>query len=188
MNLISDYNDVKIHTIQRTRLYMQGRPLISLWRKKQRNIPSCSSLPDLDLIDQELNGNYVSVDCGGWYFANSTRSCIAIELDPISSRLWKDVYFEYDYLTWHPTYLPSWPVLAYYSTYLKYCSLKDFLTFCSVWSEHHDKLLVAVDPTKIKFNYLKYQLETIVQCHVKHKRLKVLDKNNFKILFVLTNP
>jgi hypothetical protein len=140
------------------------------------------------LIDQELRGDFIAIDCGGWYFANNTRNCIAIELDPISQQLWPSVHFEYDYLTWHPTYLPAGPVLAYYSTYFKYCSLQDFLTFCSIWSEHHDKLIVAVDPTKIKFNYLKYHLETIVQSHVQHRLLRVLDKDNFKILFALESP
>lgn len=164
---------------------MQGRPLISLWRRKKRNLSLRGSLPNLDLIEQELTGDYVSVDCGGWYFANSTRSCIAIELDPISSRLWKEVYFEYDYLTWHPTYLPDWPVLAYHSTYFKYCALDDFLIFCKTWSERHQKLIVSLDPTKIKFNYLKYNLIDLLAQVLPNFTLRILQSEHFQLTFVI---
>lgn len=163
---------------------MQGRPLISQWHRRQRQRPSITSLPDLDLIEKELTSNFIALDCGGWYFANGARTCTAVEIDAISSQLWSDVYFEYDYLTWHPTYLPNWPVLAYYSTYFKYCELADFVLFCQIWSRAHD-LILALDPTKIKFNYLKYQLEEIIQSNVKDRKLDILNKNQFYLLCTL---
>jgi hypothetical protein len=184
MNPITNYDDIKIHDIQKVRLYMQGRPLISLWHRQQRKRSSVNLLPDLDLIDKELTGNFIALDCGGWYFANDTRTCTAVELDAISSKLWSDVYFEYDYLTWHPTYLPDWPVLAYYSTYFKYCELNDFVSFCQIWSRSHDMIL-ALDPTKIKFNYLKYQLEEVIQSNVKDRKFNILNKDNFYLLCTL---
>lgn len=184
MKLITDYDDIKIHKIQKVRLYMQGRPLVRLWHRQQRGRSLISSMPDLCLIDKELTNSFIALDCGGWYFANNTRSCTAIELDEISSKLWSDVYYEYDYLTWHPTYLPDWPVLAYYSTYFKYSELADFLAFCQIWSRSHD-LILALDPTKIKFNYLKYQIENIIQSKITDRTMRVLNKNNFHILFTL---
>lgn len=184
MKPITDYDDIQIHNIQKVRLYMQGRPLVSLWHRQQRGRSLISSMPDLDLIDKELTSSFIALDCGGWYFANDTRSCTAIELDEISSKFWSDVHYEYDYLTWHPTYLPDWPVLAYYSSYFKYSELTDFISFCQIWSRFH-ALILALDPTKIKFNYLKYQIEDIVQSKIEDRRVRVLNKDNFHLLFIL---
>jgi hypothetical protein len=71
------------------------------------------------LIDNELTGNYISLDCSGWYFENSIRKCTAIEISQESLRYRNDIIFEYDYDVWRPTYLNSDPVLAYFSTYFK---------------------------------------------------------------------
>lgn len=181
MNPITDYDDINPHRLQKLRLYMQGRPLISLWHQQQRGRKRPTQLPDLDIIDRELTGDFIALDCGGWYFANDTRSCTAIELDEISSQLWPDVHFEYDYLTWHPTYLPPQPVLAYYSTYFKYCELSDFIKFCEIWSRSHD-LILALDPSKIKYNYLKYQLEEIIKSNVPDRAVKILNRSHFHLL------
>ena len=166
---------------------MQGRPLVSLWHRQQRRKEGSVQLPDLDVIDQQLTEDFIALDCGGWYFANDARSCTAIELDEISGRLWSNVHFEHDYLTWHPTYLPPQPVLAYYSTYFKYCELADFIKFCEIWSRSHD-LILALDPTKIKHNYLKYHLEEIIRSSVPDRALKILNRSHFHLLAVLQKP
>lgn len=185
MNAIKNYDDISIHPIQRTRLYVQDRPLIRRWHRMHKGQSIGHCVPVLHAIDQELQGDYIAVDCAGWYFANANRNCLAIEIDPISSKFWPHVHFEYDYLTWHPTYLPPLPVLAYHSTYFKYCELTDFITFCRIWSENHPQVIIALDPTKIKFNYLKYRLEDLVKLHVPKSALRILHKDWFDLTFVL---
>lgn len=185
MNVVKDYNDIAPGWLQQTRLYMQGRPLVSLWRKKRNNIRY--ECPDyVTQIDRELTSDYVAVDCGGWYFSNQDRKCTAIELFDLSKRLWTDVHLEYDYLTWRPTYLPNVPVLAYHSTYFKYCTLEHFFTFVRIWGEQHPKLIIGIDPTKVKFNYLKYDFVDCVQKEFSQQfKLEVLARSNFNLLFTI---
>ena len=181
MNVVNDYRDLSVGKVQRARLYMQARPLSRLWRFKRKSIDH--ELPeDIDLIDKELVSDYISIDCAGWYFTNQQRNCIAIEIDPLAESLWFDVKFEYDYLEWRPTYLDDLSVLAYYSTYFKYCKLSEFINFCKVWSSAHRKVIVGVDPTKIKFNYLKHSLVNILKNHM---NLRVLIDQPCNLLFVI---
>jgi len=161
MKIINSYQELPICRLQQTRLYMQSRPLLQIWSKHRRGrISEISHY--LPVIDSELNGNFIAIDCAGWYFANSDRHCKSIEINPLSSKFWNDVHYEYDYLDWHPNYLPNWPVLAFYSTYFKYSELDKLLNFLDIWSQHHSKLIVGLDPTKIKFNYLKYNLLSVI--------------------------
>lgn len=184
MNIIDNYNQIKIGALQSTRLYLQGRPLLSLWSRKRRGIPVDHSKV-IELIESELTSDFIAIDCAGWYFATDEKKCIAIELIPQSSQYWDHVHFEYDYLTWHPTYLPNIPVLAYFSTYFKYCELSDFLTFCKIWTKEHSKIVIGVDPTKIKFNYLKWDLLDILADQLPDFEIQLLDKQDFSLLFTL---
>ncbi len=185
MNIINDYNQLPIGNLQKVRLYLQGRPLLSLWTRHRRKQPKL--LPDwVRQIDSELTEDFVAVDCGGWYFANQQRSCIAVELIELSSRYWNSVHYEYDYMTWHPTYLPAVPVLAYYSTYFKYCEFEDFLTFCLTWIKFHPKLIIALDPTKVKVNYLKFDLLESLQSRLPNCGFRVYDNSDFNLFFTIT--
>ena len=184
MKIIKDYNQLSIGSLQSTRLYLQARPLLSHWSKKRRGQTTVTNL-DMSLIDQELDSNYIAIDCAGWYFANDQRNCTAIELHDQSLRYWNQIYFEYDYLTWHPTYLSSDPVLAYYSSYFKYCQLDDLVTFCKIWAVNHSKLIIGLDPTKIKFNYLKWKLLDLLKLQLPNFQFKLLYKGNFELLFTV---
>lgn len=185
MKIINDYDDITPGPLQQTRLYMQGRPLISFWRKDKKHIKY--HRPNyINLIDQELDGNYISIDCGGWYFSNPRRQCVAIELHSRSQQLWPNIFFEYDYLTWCPDYLDPVPVLAYYSTYFKYCQFNDIVTFFNAWGQRHPKLVVGLDPTKIKFNYLKYDFLDLLSSQLDFdSKITVLEQSNFNLLFTL---
>jgi hypothetical protein len=185
MKIIENYNQIDIHPIQSTRLYLQGRPLLSLWSRKRRGRP-VKTTTEIELIDSELTSDFVAVDCAGWYFSNQTRHCTAVELMPQSSQFWHSVHFEYDYLTWHPDYLDhDQPVLAYYSTYFKYCELDDFLTFCKIWSAAHKKIIIGLDPTKLKYNYFKWDLVQLVSAHLPNCQIQILARNNFNLLFTI---
>lgn len=179
MPLIKTYQDLPIGPLQRARLYLQARPLASLHRKRRRSVPY-QEPADIKLIDRELTGDFISLDCAGWYFANSQRTCTAIEMFDYSLLLWPDVKFEYDYMDWRPTYLENQPVLAYYSSYFKYCALEHFLNFCDTWSDH--KLIIGLDPTKMKFNYLKYRLVDILS---ERYNVNILAAVDFNLLFTL---
>jgi hypothetical protein len=188
MKVIENYDKLPISRLQRTRLYMQGRPLSLLLRKKIKNIPY--QLPDyVKLINQELSNDFISLDCTGWYFENTNRKCTAIEIDQTSLKFnKKDIIFEYDYNVWRPTYLTSSPVLAYFSTYFKYSSLDTFENFCNIWGHDHSKLIIGLDPTKIKFNYLKYDLIDNLQSKLTFEHsIKILKDVPFELLFVITN-
>jgi hypothetical protein len=180
-NTVNSYQELPINRLQQIRLYYQARPLLQLWhaarRKKTVDIPV-----DIDLINQELDQNYIAVDCAGWYFSNSTRHCTAIELHNHSSKYWHNIHFEYDYLTWRPDYLHSGPVLAYYSEYFKYSTMDDFVHFCNIWSMNNSKLIVGVDPSKIQFNYLKFNLVELLQQKISTVSVRVLGPQ----LFVIT--
>jgi hypothetical protein len=184
MKIIEDYNQLSISSLQSMRLYLQGRPLLSHWSRKRRGI-LINKTPIIDIIDQEIFSDFVAIDCAGWYFANHQRKCTAIELHDLSLQFWNNVHYEYDYLTWHPTYLPNITVLAYYSSYFKYCDLDDFLTFCNIWSEKHSKIIIGLDPTKIKFNYLKWELLDLVRDQLPNAQFRILDKQNFNLLFTI---
>lgn len=170
--------------MQKTRLYLQGRPLLSHWLNQRKGRLSRHD-PHVQLIDRELTQDFVAIDCAGWLFANQHRTCTAIEIDQLSAKLWTNTHFEYDYLTWHPTYLAASIVLAYHSSYFKYCELEDFLTFCKIWSAYHPKLIIGLDPTKVKFNYFKFDLTQLVQGKVGHCNVRILDRQDFSLLFVL---
>jgi len=164
---------------------MQSRPLIQLWRKKRKNI-TFSAPQYIELINHELTPDFIAIDCAGWYFASDNRNCQCIELWENSKNFWHDVVFEYDYLTWHPTYLKPVPVLAYYSSYFKYSNFNDIMMFFNQWLRYHPKMIVGLDPTKIKFNYLKYDfLDLLVEQLKLQVKVKILDKSNFNLLFVL---
>jgi len=182
--IIENYNQLSISALQSTRLYLQGRPLLSLWSRKRRGRPITQSHA-INLIDSQLIDDFIAIDCAGWYFANNQRHCTAIELMPQSLKFWGDVHFEYDYLTWHPTYLSKQTVLAYYSTYFKYCELIDFITFCKIWADTHEKIIVGLDPTKIKYNYLKWDLIEILKSHLPDLCFQILDRNDFDLLFIV---
>lgn len=179
---VDSYQELPINQLQQSRLYYQARPLLQLWhaarRKKKVDIPV-----DVDLIDQELDQDYIAVDCAGWYFASSSRKCTSIELHAHSAKYWQDIHFEYDYLTWRPDYLHSGPVLAYYSEYFKYSTLDDFVHFCNIWSLNNSKLIVGVDPSKIQFNYLKFNLADQIQQKIPTVSVRVLGPQ----LFVITH-
>lgn len=185
MNVIDTYDQLPVGSLQKTRLYLQSKSLLSIDRKLQRrrliNLPS-----HVSILAQELNSDYIEIDCAGWLFAKlANTQCIAIELFDQSAKFWDPVYFEYDYLTWRPSYLPNWPVLAYYSTYFKYCELDVFLKFCQLWIQHHPKVIVGLDPTKIKFNYLKYDLKNIIAQSITDCSLRVLVDNHNDLIFSL---
>ena len=185
MKIINNYNELTIGSLQDTRLYMQGRPAVRLWRKKRKNIRYQE--PDwAKLIKRELTSDFIAIDCAGWYFADKGLNCQCIELWPKSKNLWNNTIFEYDYLTWHPTYLKPIPVLAYYSSYFKYSKLEDMFTFFNQWLLHHPKMIVGLDPTKIKFNYLKYDFVDLLLKNLQVQvQVKILQKSNFNLLLVL---
>lgn len=184
MKIITDYSQLDIGKLQSTRLYMQGRPLLRLW-SKTRHGSKINPVKSIRLIDSELTTDYIAIDCGGWYFANAQRHCTAIELNSMSSKYWNDVHYESDYLTWHPNYLSALPVLAYYSTYFKYSELEDFLMFCKIWSESHPKVIIGLDPTKVKFNYLKWNLLAIISERLPNLEITVLEQGFFSLLFTI---
>ena len=186
MNVINNYNQLTISPLQSVRLYLQSRPLLHYWNQK-RHKSAISPNAVINLIDKELDSDYISIDCAGWYFANDQRWCTAIELHDQSLRYWNDIYFEYDYLTWHPTYLKPLPVLAYFSSYFKYCELEEFLTFCNLWTQHHPKVIIGLDPTKIKFNYFKFNLLDLIHHKLPTLKIQVLQKKNFSLLFTLSS-
>ena len=185
MSMIENYNQLPISQLQQTRLYLQGRPLLHLWSRKRKGC-AVPANPVIEAIDRELDSDYIALDCAGWYFANDQRTCTAIELYDLSQQYWSQVHFEHDYLTWHPTYLPDQPVLAYFSTYFKYCELADFLQFCRTWLPHHPKLIIGLDPTKIKYNYFRFRLLDILKEHLPGCEIQVLDQQDFHLLFTLT--
>jgi hypothetical protein len=184
MNVINSYNQLPIGRLQENRLYLQSKPLVRLWRQLKKNLHTV--VPDTEkLLACELEDNYIELDCGGWIYADqNNKQCIAIEMFEQSKHAWNPMYFEYDYLTWHPNYLPDWPVLAYYSTYFKYSSLDDFVNFCQLWSHHHHKVIVGLDPTKVKLNYLKYDLKKII-ANSTDLRPRVLIEDYQHLVFVL---
>jgi hypothetical protein len=184
MNIIENYDQLPVSNLQLVRLYLQGRPLLSLWSKKRRGKDNVQP-KFVNLIDQELNSDYIAIDCAGWYFDNSQRQCTAVEIQHISSKYWHNIHYEYDYLVWHPSYLAPVPVLAYYSTYFKYSELEDFLKFCQIWSEQHPKLIIGLDPTKIKFNYLRYNLVDLVAQYLPDCKIRCLIQQDFDLLFVI---
>jgi hypothetical protein len=187
MKIIENYDQLDISPLQSTRLYLQGRPLLSLWSRKRRGVTiNCPRV--IELIESELTEDFVAVDCAGWYFDNPSRHCTAIELMPQSAQYWSHVHFEYDYLTWHPDYLCyNQPVLAYYSTYFKYCELDEFLNFCKIWADAHTKLIIGLDPTKIKYNYFKWDLLEIISSQLADYRIQLLDRTYFNLLFTIEN-
>ena len=173
-----------ISNLQQHRLYLQSKPLVRSWRRLKRNPTSILSNTE-NLLQTELINDYIEIDCGGWLFADrNNKCCIAIEMFEQSKNLWSPIHFEYDYLTWHPDYLPNWPVLAYYSTYFKYCGLDDFINFCCLWAQHHHTLIIGLDPTKIKFNYLKYDLKKIIVDSTNLQLRTLVNKYNH-LVFVL---
>ena len=183
--MINSYNDLEISYLQELRLYSQARPLLALYRKKRKCLPYYES-DDVRAIDKLLLTDYVAIDCCGWYFANSERSCTAIELHEISKKIYPSSLFEYDYLTWHPTYLSNATVLAYYSSYFKYCTLDDFVTFCNAWGSKHKKLIIGLDPTRVKFNYLKYNLLNILRERLEFPaKIMVITSEHNNLLFTI---
>ena len=185
MNVINNYSELSISQLQQTRLYVQGRPLIQLWRRKKKNIPT--TLPSfVSLIDRELTDDYVAIDCAGWYFDRPDRRCTAVELFPMIQTHWTNTHFEYDYLTWHPTYLQAPTVLAYYSSYFKYSTMSDMIKFFNVWGPHHKKLVVGLDPTKVKFNYLKYDFLSQITAQLDFDyQITILEQSSFDLLFTI---
>lgn len=184
MKEITNYDQISVGPLQNMRLYLQGRPLLQFWSMKRKRkkylIPH-----QIQLLEKEIDGDYIAIDCAGWYFSNSNRHCTTIEISDISSKFWKDVHYEYDYLTWHPTYLPPLTVLAYYSTYFKYSNLPDFLTFCKIWSDYHNKIIIGLDPTKVKFNYFKFSLLALIKESLPHKMIRPLVDEYFNLIFVI---
>lgn len=174
-----------MHPLQQTRLYAQGHPLIKLWRMKRRNIafiePAWATL-----IDHELDGDFVSIDSAGWYFSNDSRHCVAVESNPLSKKFWSDVHIEHDVMTWHPTYLEFHTALAYFSAEHRYCTIEEFVSFCNLWLQFHPKLVIGLDPTKLKFNYLKFNFIDCVSQGVKSAHFNILDQSNFHLLFTIT--
>lgn len=187
MSIIENYHTLPISKLQDIRLYMQGRPLSLLLRKKNKNIPY--TIPYyVSLIDRELSGDYISLDCAGWYFENPNRKCTAIEISKESLRYRDNIIFEYDYNVWRPTYLTGVPVLAYFSTYFKYSNLEDFINFCNIWGQQHCKLIIGLDPSKIKFNYLKYNLLDQLEGKLNFNHsIQTIDNKPFELLFTITN-
>jgi len=185
MNVVNNYSELSISQLQQTRLYVQGRPLIKLWRRQRKNIPT--KLPSfVSLIDQELDDDYVAIDCAGWYFNQPNRRCTAVELSTLARTHWINTHFEYDYLTWHPTYLQEPTVLAYYSSYFKYSTMDDMIKFFNVWAPHHKKLIVGLDPTKVKFNYLKYNFLSQLTPRLDfNHQITILEQSNFNLLFTI---
>ena len=184
MKIINNYQDIQPGPLQRARLYLSEHPLAALYRKKIKNITYTE--PDyVQAIGQELTGNYISIDCAGWYFVNSNRQCIAIEHHSISKTQWP-VVFEYDYMIWRPTYLPYDTVLCYHSAEFRYATLDQFACFFNTWGSQHGKYIVGLDPTKIKFNYFKYNLlDQLSQLITWPHKINVLQSDNFELLFVL---
>lgn len=187
MNVLNDYQDLNIHPLQQTRLYAQGRPLIKLWRKKRKNIPI--EIPDwAQLIDHELDSDYIEIDSAGWYFSNAQRRCVAVETGTVARTFWPDAHIEHDIMTWHPTYLDAWPVMIYYSKFHRYCTMQEFLLFCDLWLKSHPKLIIGLDPTKLKFNYLKFDFVDTVSSHVSPRaKLNVLQRKDFHLLFTISS-
>lgn len=183
MKTINNYRDIQPGALQQARLYLSGHPLASLYRKKRKNI-SYSEPRYTGLIDQELSGDYISIDCAGWYFNNHTRHCTAIEHHPVSKSQYPDVVFEYDYMSWRPTYLRDQTVLCYHTTNFRYATLEEFVNFFNVWGS--TKYIVGLDPTKIKFNYLKYSLIDNLNAGIQWPHgIRVLESEPFELLFVV---
>ena len=186
MKTIENYDDLDISALQKVRLYSQGRPLLTRWHRKMRGRYTNHASLDIDRINKELNSSYIAIDCAGWYFEDDRRDCIAIESHEISLCYHHKVFIEPDYLKWRPTYLSSWPVLAYYTPEFKYCDLTVLLNFCDIWSAHNQKLIIALDPTKVKFNYLKHDLIEIISSYLPHKDLEIVTSDPFHLLFIIT--
>ena len=184
MNVINNYTQLDISRLQRTRLYMQGRPLSRLWRKQRRNIEF--DVPSfVPLIEHQLSNHYIAVDCAGWYFANN-RKCTAIELFTESQQYWPDTHVEHDYLSWCPTYLEPTTVLAYYASYFKYVTMDNMAEFVNIWCQRHTKLIIGLDPTKVKFNYLKHNfVDQLSQRCDFNSQITVLEQSAFHLLFVI---
>jgi len=184
MSVINHYSQLDIHSLQQTRLYAQGHPLIKLWRMKRRNIaftePSWATM-----IDQELDGDFVSINSAGWYFANNARHCIAVESNPLSKNFWTDVHIEHDIMTWHPTYLGPQTVLAYFSDEHRYCTMDEFVGFCELWLQYHPKLVIGLDPTKLKFNYLKFDFVDHLCQRLPSAHVNTLSCKDFHLLFTI---
>lgn len=184
MKVINNYRDIHPGPLQRARLYLSGHPLAALYRKKIKNIAYIES-HSVSAMDQELTGDYISIDCAGWYFANDHRQCTAIEHHPISASQWP-VLLEYDYMTWRPTYLPCSTILCYHSVEFRYATLSQFANFFNTWGPQHKKYIVGLDPTKIKFNYLKYRLLDQLSQHIVWPHtIRILLSADFELLFVL---
>lgn len=161
MNIITNYNDIKIGRLQSMRLYSQDRPLVSLHRKILRK-RSVSLNPLILKIDNLLQSDYIELDCAGWFFENPQRRCYAIELCVESEKFFKPIDYLYDYLDCCPTYLKTLPVVAYYSSYFRYCELEKFLIFLKLWSSKH-QLIVALDQTKLlNFNFLRDNFFSVI--------------------------
>ena len=187
MKEIKSYNDLPIVSkLQQSRLYLQCRPLLRLWTKKRHGSQFIE--PEfVKIINSELDGNFIAIDCGGWYFSDQSRRCTAIEIMP-QSRLYHDrIFYEYDYLTWRPTYLNNSTVLAYHSCFFRYADINEFLSFFQVWGAKHQKLIVGFDPTKIKnYNYLKTSILTVLKSRFPNYNITPLLHENFNLLIKIT--
>ena len=155
-----------------------------MWSRKRRGKLPILSL-DVDQIDKELNSNYIAIDCAGWCFSSQQRYCTAIEINSLSSMFWPNIYYEYDYLTWHPDYLPNDIILAYFSSNFKYCDLNTLIIFLKTWTKFHPKLIIGLDPTKILYNYFKRSLISVLTEKLPELNFKVLSQENFRLLFIV---
>ena len=187
MKIINNYRDINPGPLQLSRLYLTSRPMARLHRKKIRNI-SVSQPDDIKLIDQELASDYISIDCAGWYLENNQRACTAIETSNISHLQKPDAIIETNYYQHRPDYLENLPVLCYYSGKFRYSTLQDFSNFFNIWGPGHGKYIVGLDPTKVKFNYLKYSLTDKLSSEIlwPHE-MKILFDSNFDLIFTITS-
>lgn len=182
MKIINDYDDLTVGRLQSMRLYAQSRPLVSRHRKILRGQPIASD-PLIDRIDDLLDSDYIELDCAGWFFENSQRRCYAIELHVESEKFFRPIDYLYDYLDCCPTYLKPDPVLAYYSSYFKYCDLEKFFLFLEIWSEKHE-LIIALDQTKLlNYNYLRDDFFSLIS--TRFPNFTVLDDDLRQKAFIL---
>lgn len=187
MKIIDDYDDLEPNAIQSLRLYLLDRPLLPKWHRIMRHRPLETEPIDLTMIRTELDSEYIALDCAGWYFAARDRRCIILESNRLSEKFWPEAHFEPDYHCWHPDYVPPVPVLAYYSAFFKYCELQKFLDFCALWSRFHPKLLIGLDPQKIKFNFLKFKLEDLLRDYLVTSNITVLMAEDFHLVLRIDN-
>lgn len=183
MKIINNYQDINPGPLQRARIYLATHPLSAMYRKRNKKIPFVES-ESIQIIDQELTSDFISVDCAGWYFESNDRRNIAVETNPICKLQKPDANILKNYYDLRPDYLEDLPILCYHTPKFRYSTLEDFSNFFNVWGP--GKYIVGVDSTKIKFNYLKYPLiEKLSPLVTWPHTVRISSNNRFDLIFII---